>query len=138
MDRLERLGLIEVAVPARRGRVASYRLRHGAIDALTEPVWAAAGPAMAARMGEGQGGSSPSVADGPVAVTGSGLGTSLPGAVQRRWIEPLRHEGVRDGVLRLRAPSAFHATYVARAHGDALLAEARRADPALRRVEISA
>lgn len=143
LARLTDCGLIEVAAPGRRGRVASYRLRHAAIDAATAPQWALAGQAMAARMaGAGESShaqprdeaSSAALPDALLA----GLGDRLPEAVLARWIAPLDWLGVEDGVARWRAPSRFHATYVSRTHGDAMLAAMRRTEPGVRRIAIEA
>jgi hypothetical protein len=141
LARLTDIGLIEVAVPGRRGRVASYRLRHAAIDAATAPEWPVAGAAMAARMeAAGQGNDAPlpdaSAPRGPDNGALAVLRTRLPAPVLARWIAPLDWIGVEDGVARWRAPSRFHATYVSRTHGDAMLAALRPTQPGLRRIEI--
>lgn len=139
LARLTAIGIIEVAVPGRRGRVASYRLRHAAIDAATEPQWPAAGPAMAARMAAAgprdaeDAPSQPAPTDSLLALA---LADRLPRAVLDRWIAPLEWQGHDDGVARWRAPSRFHATYVSRTHGDTLLACVRPLLPGLRRIEI--
>ena len=138
LARLTESGLIEVAVPGRRGRVASYRLRHSAIDVVTEPAWSVAGPAMAARMaraGERAPTDLPAAHGEPHALLAT-LADRLPPAVLNRWIAPLEWLGIADGVARWRAPSRFHATYVSRTHGDAILAVIRAAHPGVRRIEI--
>jgi DNA-binding Lrp family transcriptional regulator len=152
VDKLLRLGLLEVATAPRRGRVASYRLGHAAIDRLTRPVWDAAGPDFAARMAAPEEGRSDDglPAEGrvvPLFPTPSGSGpwvevlASLPpsvhGPARARWLEPLAFEAVEDDTLRLRAPSPFHADYAARTYGDAL-DRAARAVGVARRVIIAA
>ena len=141
LARLTESGLIEVAVPGRRGRVASYRLRHATIDVVTEPAWSVAGSAMAARMAAAGEGTSGAPADLPAAhgetsALLASLAARLPAAVLNRWIAPLEWLGIADGVARWRAPSRFHATYVSRTHGDAILAVMATAQPGVRRIEI--
>jgi DNA-binding transcriptional ArsR family regulator len=143
LDRLRRMGLLQVTAPARRGRVAVYRLDHTALDHMLRPVMPTLPPGQAARLrAEYEGSNAPEPEVSPNE-TNSGwwairatLDGRLPAAALTRWIDELRCEDTADGVLRLRAPSSFHADYATRTYGDALRRAAIAVNPELRRVEI--
>lgn len=143
LDRLRRLGVLQVTVPARRGRVAAYRLDHAALDHMLRPVLPDLPPGQAARLGaecQGAPQTDPKASHGEAhsgwwAIRAT-LDGRLPAAALTRWIDELRCEATDDGVLRLRAPSSFHADYATRTYGEALRRAAIAVNPDLRRVEI--
>ncbi len=133
------LGVLRLLAPGRRGRVAVYRLGHDAIGVLSAGRWDGAGAAFSARMGAtadpaGRQGAAagpwtdPSDeadgAPGAWAMVKARLAHALPEAAMARWIAPLRAREEPGEVLRLSAPSRFHAAYVEREHGDRIAAAA--------------
>jgi len=152
IEKLRAAGLIAVARPARRGRVAAYRLDQAAFAALAAPLGGALAPDLAARIavaGQGPEAAADGAPDGAAKAAGQGAAPNVvalfPGAAAcadpdhalwrrilaemagfaapvalERWLAPLVCEGLRDGVMALRAPSPFHASYVNRTYGERL------------------
>jgi DNA-binding transcriptional MocR family regulator len=134
MERLQKLGLLVVARPARRGRVATYRLGHDALDALGAMSADRLPPDLHARVRahvatDAQGDPQPSRHPIPFDTdTDADLWTRLRAASARtlkpatveRWLDPLAPEPAGGDTLVLRAPSRFHADYAERALGDTL------------------
>ncbi|WP_281827055.1 hypothetical protein [Jannaschia rubra] len=139
MAKLRERGWLVLRHPAARGRVACYGLGVPAILADTRRAWGAVGPDFEARLAgpvpEGQGanvipfpeGSGPGGEAAPAGPWGEVAARfrAADAAAHAAWIAPLRFEGVADGVLRLRAPSAFHASFV-RTHLAGTLADLAR------------
>jgi hypothetical protein len=135
MAKLRERGWLVLRHPAARGRVACYGLGMSAILADTRAAWGAVGADFEARLAgpapEGQGGNvipfpegdAPSPA-GPWGVVSARF-RATDTAAHAAWIAPLRFDGVVDVVLRVRAPSAFHASFVRTHFAETLLALAR-------------
>lgn len=146
VEKLRAAGLLVLVRPARRGRVAAYRLGHDHLVTLAEPLRDAMAPGLAARLSPAEE-AAPAVSGVVVAFArpetdagGGGLRAALrgtladavPEAALVRWFDPLRLEATGDAVS-LHAPSAFHADYVERTLGDRL----RRAALALGIVRVT-
>ena len=144
IDRLRRLGLLELVSEGRRGRVSVYRLGQARIADLTRRSWSGAGDKFAQRMASldppvdmppGPARCSAVVAlfpGGDAAGQGgwrrivAALGEDISVAALRRWIQPLICRRLDDTRLDLAAPSRFHADYVVRTYGAALERAAHR------------
>lgn len=158
MARLRAAGLVVQRRPGVRGRVAVYGVDFAA--ALAACDCSRVGPDFVERMHGSHGGDAGERAGGEETATvipfpapvdsgdnaaASGRSdwsrasralSNLGAAAHGRWIAPLVPEGCADGRLVLQAPSSFHATYVERTYGDAILRAVRAADPAVRTVSI--
>ncbi len=145
--------------PGVRGRVAAYRLNYSEVYRLSAPHWDNVGPDFTARMevqqpepeatGEkvvrvdfGARAAEPAAAaaatpdSGPWARTLSRLSQSDPG-LHRSWFSGLDFDSFEQGLLLLRAPSAFAAQYVLTHHLRPLQGMAAQEFPGLRRIEIT-
>ena len=126
MARLRDLGWLVLKRPAARGRVACYGLGFDAMRAATRPCWDAVGPDYAARMqGPAPCAGAAAMAAPPVADEGpwGRIAARLQGddaGLYAAWFAPLASLGVREGRLRLRAPSRFHASFLRTHHLDRL------------------
>lgn len=152
MAKLRNLGWVNVKVPAARGRVAVYSIDFDLILGATEGNWPSVGPDFVARMGdmqqpgEGQGGdvvpftggnrAPPDVSDGTVWATASVVLFEQNAPLFGAWFKALKLHKVRDGYVRLEAPSKFHAHYVETHFQGMILAALRTADPGIRDVGI--
>ena len=126
--RLTESGLLVCIRPGVRGRVASYRLDTEALRRLGADDWDRVGPDFVERLSRqaspvmAQAGGQPvEEAQGRAEAGQSGWGSIL-GRLQQdaphlaaAWLRQLRCDEAPAGIYRLRAPSAFHASYV-RAH----------------------
>lgn len=121
MARLREMGWLVLKRPAARGRVACYGLGLNAILPQTAEVWANVGPDFAARM---QGSPSetptdPTVVPFPGGGAWGAIATEIraidPGLFSA-WLAPLVPLGERDGVIRLKAPSRFHGSFLRTHH----------------------
>lgn len=158
MAKLRSLGWLVLVTPARRGRVARYALDLDAVRGATRDVWPRVGGDFAARMAKAQGGAAsagtgvvvpfpgPDEAEDPMdAAAAEASDWARAREILRReepamfgnWIEALTREGRAGGRLALRAPSAFHASYVRMHFADRLRAAARRADPEVEEVAVA-
>lgn len=154
MAKLRALGWLVLETPARRGRVASYALDLPAILEATRSDWSRVGPDFAERMtGTAPQDALPSGTNvlpfpGPEQATDEPrtgasewgracerLRQEMPAAFDT-WFRELLREGRADGCLILRAPSAFHATYVRAKHGPAIEAAVRLSDTSVLGVRI--
>ncbi|KIT14399.1 hypothetical protein [Jannaschia aquimarina] len=149
--KLREMGWLILKRPATRGRVACHGLGVDAILAETRHAWDAVGPDFVARLTGpmpevdqtvGQGNvvafPSPAAEESPAGPWGrirSDWEATDP-AGHAAWIAPLRYEGISEGRLRLRAPSAFHASFVRTHHLAALTARLRRAAPDLDGIDL--
>jgi hypothetical protein len=123
LARLRSLGWLEVTRPAVRGRVAVHTLRMEAILAATRDDWARVGPDFAERMG-GTADAPPPKGNvisfpQPPRPEGRGAWPEVMGllhaenpALYASWFAPLVAECDGAGVMTVRAPSRFHATFV--------------------------
>ena len=116
--RLREMGWLVLKRPAARGRVACHGLGIAAILADTRGSWDAVGQDFVARLTVPQPASDTVVAF-PTLETRAGpwgrvavASAAADPATHLAWIAPLRCDGMVDGQLILRAPSAFHAAYV--------------------------
>ncbi|SFJ85875.1 hypothetical protein [Jannaschia pohangensis] len=146
MARLREMGWLVMKRPAARGRVACYGLGLQTLLADTRDVWALVGPDFEARMA------------GPDLIATSDKVIAFPRVVSEgaspwddlcarwhgvdpathlAWIAPLSFDGFDDGVLSLRAPTGFHASFVRTHHLGDLMAHGRRVMPGLTEVRIS-
>jgi hypothetical protein len=130
MARLRDGGFLILRRPGVRGRVAAYAVDFDAVRAAADP--ARVGPDFAARLAPVQSAAEvipfPQTEEADTPETASpwtrarrqlsGIGA----APYQRWIAPLRWAGSQGGRARLEAPSAYHAAFVDRTYGDALLA----------------
>lgn len=147
MARLRELGWVRVKRPAARGRVAVHGLDLGAIIAATAADWPRVGPDFQNRM------AGPEVVGPPAsnvvpfraaAPEGEGAWARVqamllaqnPG-LYAAWFAGLVAEPEADHVLRLRAPSRFHASFIATHHLAQLSAMIRAADPTVLTVEVT-
>lgn len=160
MARLREKGWLRLIRQGARGRVSEYGMDFDTILADTEPYWGAIGAdfegrqrPQAGREGGGEGGTGqgaviPFPAAGAAAPPSAPRRQSHPAwervlAAFRRddsalcaaWLDPLRAVEA-EGVLRLTAPSRFHAAYVRTHLADRLGACLRRVDPTLGGPEI--
>jgi hypothetical protein len=142
--RLRAMGWLVLKRPAARGRVACHGLGVAAILADTRPAWDGVGPDFVARLaGPAPEAAPDKVVPFPAPETQAGpwgriaaAWAAADPATHMAWIAPLRCDGLVDGRLILRAPSAFHATYL-RTHHLALLEHyARREVAALEGVDV--
>lgn len=143
---LRRLGILVLIEAGRRGRVATYRLGHTALDDLLVPTATQAGNALSDRLLTAPRPKEAEIADitkfmddrqnlEPAWLAVRETVTHEIGeAAAARWLSPLLSDGLAQDALRLTAPSQFHADYVARTHGARLdraaatLLRARRVD----------
>lgn len=145
MAKLRALGWLEVKRPAARGRVAEYGLGLAAIMAATRADWMRVGPDFASRL------SGPEVDPNPVSniiafpalAAGQGVWAQVQTLLHSRdphlyrsWFAAITAEPPQDGILRLNAPSRFHATYLSTNHAVTLLRLASGCDASIHRVEI--
>ena len=151
MAKLRDRGWLVVRQPAARGRVASYGLDLTAILAETAPGWERVGPDFAARMrGPAPGQPAGNVISFPAQTPAEPpQGTGLWPQVQARllaenpalygaWFAMLEPDGDTTDRLVLRAPSRFHASFVATHHLARLERLACQIAPGLRGIEITA
>ena len=142
--RLREMGWLVLKRPAARGRVACHGLGVAAILADTRLAWDAVGPDFVARLAGPQPVSdkviafpAPDMPAGPWGRVAAAWAKTDP-ATHLAWIAPLRCDGIVDGLLILRAPSAFHATYVRTHHVGMITHHARQAFDGLIGVELRA
>lgn len=123
VKRLRSHGLLVIKREGVRGRVATYGLDHARIEALTSAVWPLVGSDFEERMGtfkglnEGQSVVQTTVVQFPSTDRSEWSRTrpSLRQADPARydaWFKPLIRDDRQGSLLRLRAPSSFHAGYV--------------------------
>ncbi|MCT8162131.1 hypothetical protein [Pseudoruegeria sp. SHC-113] len=134
MARLRGLGWLVVKRPGARGRVTQYGLDLACLLKQTQPAWAAVGPDFEQRMGQGAEAPAPDgqaasgakivalgaqkaaplpVSDGSEWALAAGVLRAEDPAAYGNWLAPLTRQGVQGRRLVLRAPSRFHAHYVA-------------------------
>ncbi|ANT61995.1 hypothetical protein AYJ57_16240 [Salipiger sp. CCB-MM3] len=154
VKRLTKLEILLQLRPGVRGRVAAYRLNYAEIYRLSEPHWDKVGPDFSARMEVQQPQDAPPAekvvrvdfaaarsaepvppADTPWPRTLARLAQSDPG-LYRSWFSGLALESFENGLLMLKAPSAFAAQYVLTHHMRPLHGMAQQEFPGLRRIEI--
>ena len=141
---LKRLGFLSVKRAGARGRVTTYAVEIDAIMATSEPGWDRVGPDFADRMKAMTSGPDPKVI--PFPQTEDRSEWSRARALLRQadparfaaWFAPLSREGVRGTDLFLRAPSTFHANYVATHLIGEIVRAVNAADPGLTSVVVSA
>lgn len=147
MARLRAQGWLVQKRKGARGRVSVYGLGLSQILADTQDTWSHVGPDFEARL-------RPETAPAPTNVVPLRHPMPVPAgveglwpavqcrlaeaapAVYQAWFAALVEADVGQGVLRLLAPSAFHANYVATHYQSLLTQEARRIDPAIAEVRV--
>lgn len=123
MARLRAMGWLVLKQQGARGRVARYGLDLDAIRRATCADWGRVGPDFDARMSGGDAPANvvplrpadaapPSVDGTAWSVVRATLHQEDP-AVSAAWFQGLTQDSLTDGRLTLRAPSRFHAGYVA-------------------------
>ncbi|ETX28872.1 hypothetical protein [Roseivivax isoporae] len=141
MAKLRAMGWIRVRRQGARGRVTEYQLDLDVILEATRPCWPAVGPDYALRM-EGTDApprnvvalpprgevAPPDVTEGTEWALARAVLHAEDPAGYGAWFAALVREGRAGGRLVLRAPSRFHATYVATHFATALLAACRSVD----------
>lgn len=156
IKRLTTAGILLQLRPGVRGRVAAYRLNIEEIHRLSAPVWDKVGPDFSERMATQTvapvsekvvhvtfGGPPPPTE--PAAPTGQGGPwdkvmarlAQLEPALFRNWFKGLGCAAYADGILHLRAPSAFVAQYVQTHHMRLILGAAQLEFPGVRRIEFA-
>ncbi|MEH6834866.1 MULTISPECIES: hypothetical protein [Falsihalocynthiibacter] len=124
MAKLRALGWLVVRRQGARGRVTDYRLDTQALLDATKPQWSAVGPDFEARMkGTPEQDKTvvpftPNVTVAPPEITSEEW--SLAQSILHRenvaqygaWLQKLTRHKREGGVLILKAPTAFHATYI--------------------------
>ncbi len=158
MAKLRTTGWLRLEAPGRRGRVAAYSLDLVEIGCATRAAWARVGPDFETRMAGNSGSDAAGTAENIVPFPGAvpkaeeapdpdstcewsracDILRASDAAVFDNWFRPLRREGRRGGVLHLRAPSAFHVSYIRARFRDALLMAMRKADPSVTEVRVFA
>lgn len=147
LAKLREMGWLVQKRPAARGRVAVHGLDLAAILRATEADWPRIGPDFVARMATPEASPAPSNVisfPAPPAPQGEeGLWLRLQSLLHREdpnaygtWFAALDCRGTEEGVLKLAAPSRFHADYLRSNHLHRLERLARSADRAILRVEI--
>lgn len=145
-------GWLEIRRQGARGRVSEYRVGLERIIADTRPVWNAVGPDFAARLGAPEPTNSANVVPMPMTgnapvpdaadVTEWGLARHILRAADAglygAWFHALSREGRVGGILMLRAPSRFHASYVQTHLSGHVLTACRDVDASLESVEVTA
>lgn len=144
LARLREMGWLVVKRPAARGRVTVHGLDIERILAATEPDWPCIGPDFVARLGTPEPAPS-NVISFPAPRLGEGLWPQIQAALHREdansygiWFATLGCEGVEAGVLRLGAPTRFHADYLRANLIHKLERAARSIDAEITRIEIAA
>ena len=147
MAKLRALGWLTVKRPAARGRVAEYGLGLDTILQATRADWARVGPDFDNRLSGPD--ATPQVPAGnviafPAPTAGQGVWPRVQAALHGRdphlyksWFAALVAAEPEDGILRITAPSRFHATYLATNHAAAILRIALAFDESLTRVEVT-
>lgn len=149
MAKLRGLGWLEQKHAGARGRVATYSLGIDRLLLDTRPEWALIGPDFVERL---SGGATPAPSDStvvpfqrPQPVPPEGLWGRAQMQLAAEdpptfgaWFAPLTEIGVVQGRLELLAPTRFHAAYVMTHFGERLRMAARRADPSIRDVHVTA
>ncbi|MFC7704785.1 DnaA N-terminal domain-containing protein [Plastorhodobacter daqingensis] len=156
MARLRDLGWLRLRRQASRGRVAEYALATDVILTATRAYWAAVGSDFEARLSGRPEDSPAPVSPGaevlpfPAAASPRGQeDRSLWGRVRQRlrgqdpalfatWIDRLQFAGAGEGRIALRAPTAFHASYVRTHLAVRLLAACQAEDRGIRILDLSA
>lgn len=150
MAKLRALGWLVEKRGAARGRVAMHGIALDQIMLDTKPAWAAIGPDFVARVQPeavpaGQGANvvplrpaAAPVSDGSLWAEAQRVFHGQDAAGYAAWVEKLEVVEMGEGVLRLIAPSRFHARYVATNLSERLLVILRRIDPSVNKVDVSA
>ena len=156
IKRLTKTEILLQLRPGVRGRVAAYRLNYSEVYRLSAPHWENVGPDFSARMevqhpepaatGEkvvrvdfgarAAETPAPSSDSGPWSRTLARLAQSDPG-LHRSWFSGLVFDEFEQGLLMLKAPSAFAAQYVLTHHLRPLQGMAAQEFHGLRRIEIT-
>ena len=142
------LSWITVAIPAARGRVATYRIEFPEMLKSTMPYWEAVGPDFAARM---VGAPEPDEQSNVVPLNAHPAALPEPDetgwhfaaaklqsqdpAIYGAWFAPLTSMGVEVGLLTLRAPNGFVADYVRTHYKTRLLAAVLAVNPGVRDID---
>lgn len=155
MAKLRALGWLRIKRQGARGRVAEYSLDIGCILKATRPQWAAVGPDFDARMrggdetpenvvalpiASGAGGRvpAPDISDGSEWSLAKALLHAEDTGLYASWFAGLALAGRAGGRLVLRAPSRFHASYVATHLTPRLLAACESVDASISEIVIEA
>ncbi len=148
LARFRELGWLVVKRPAARGRVAVHGLDQAAIFAASRDDWGRVGPDFVNRMtgpshAEQPDAPASNVVTFPVQRPGAGTWLQLQARLHREdphsfgaWFAALQCDETEEGILRLSAPSRFHADYLRDKYLVRLQRLAETVDPAIRRVEI--
>lgn len=149
MAKLRSLGWLVEKRAAARGRVAMHGIALDQIMLDTKQAWEAIGPDFIARVqpeaaGAGQGANvvplrpvAAPVSDGSLWAEAQGVFHTQDAAGYAAWVEKLTVVDMTEGVMRLMAPSRFHARYVATNLAERLLVILRRIDPSVQRIEVT-
>jgi DNA-binding transcriptional MocR family regulator len=150
MAKLRSMGWLTLKRQGVRGRVSEYGLSIQRILEDTEPSWDAVGPDFVRRLNREEEVSSNGVPLGtskpaPEPDTSDGFEWSLAKSVLHKedaatyssWIEALERKERAGGLLTIRAPSRFHATYVHTHLKARILAACKDVDATVRVVAIT-
>lgn len=143
------LAWITVAIPAARGRVATYRIEFDDVLKATMPHWEAVGPDFAARM---VGAPEPTQQSNVVPLNTQAISLPDPDdsgwhlaaaklqaqdpAIYGAWFAALTSLGIEAGLLTLGAPNGFVADYVRTHHKTRLLAAVLAVNAGVRDIDI--
>lgn len=132
LEKLRVAGFLAQSRPARRGRVAAYRLGHDRLTAISQNLRSQMHPDLAGRLvADHEPPATPSnvvvafrAAETPQSASlrtrlRAALSQTMPEPALMRWFDPLRCENDAGSVV-LTATSCFHADYVERTFGDRL------------------
>lgn len=152
MARLRALGWLKVIKQGARGRVTEYSIDFRTLMTSTAETWQAVGPDFQSRMELERSGGLPTSTVIPLPVKGKVAMPSVEGrtewdiarlqlhsedeATYAAWIHALSREGRAGGILTLKAPSRFHASYVTTHLEGRLLAACQRLDDTLDHIAI--
>ncbi|WP_353473950.1 hypothetical protein PVT71_18660 [Salipiger sp. H15] len=159
IKRLTKAEILLQLRPGVRGRVAAYRLNYAEVYRLSAPHWENVGPDFSARMEVQTPESTPAEEKvvrvdfgaraaeapapqpqaseaGPWPRTLARLAQTEPG-LHRSWFSGLAFDSFEQGLLMLKAPSAFAAQYVLTHHLRPLQGMAAQEFQGLRRIEIT-
>ena len=129
MARLKALGWLVVLRQGARGRVTEYALDIDRVLTATRQSWSDVGPDFEARLGSGEANTADDASVVPLPLRGSAPSPRLDGesewdiarvslhaedqGLYAAWLHALSREGRAGGRVVLKAPSRFHASYVA-------------------------
>lgn len=153
MARLKALGWLLVLRQGARGRVTEYSLNVESVMNATEPSWIDVGPDFAARLGARESHPTEDASVVPLPVRGTAPSPDLAGETEwdiariglhaedqglyAAWLHALTRQERAGDRLILKAPSRFHASYVATHLAPRIVAACAAVDETVESVELT-